>query len=72
MTPETAPEREGDRETGGERKVTLEINGGGAITVDKGADKESILEVLVENVKPVLMSLIKEEILEEGELAYDY
>lgn len=72
VTPETAPEREGDRETGGERKVTLEINGGGAITVDKGTDKESILEVLVENVKPVLMSLIKEEILEEGELAYDY
>ena len=70
--PEPAPGREGNRESGGEKKVLLEINGSGAIAVDKGADKSTILEVLVENVKPVLMSIIKDEIMEEGELAYDY
>lgn len=70
--PEPAPERESNRDSGGEKKVLLEINGSGAIAVDKGADKSTILEVLVENVKPVLMSLIKDEIMEEGELAYDY
>lgn len=70
--PEPAPGREGSRESGGEKKVLLEINGSGAIAVDKGADKSTILEVLVENVKPVLMGIIKDEIMEEGELAYDY
>ena len=70
--PEPATGREGNRESGGEKKVLLEINGSGAIAVDKGADKSTILEVLVENVKPVLMSIIKDEIMEEGELAYDY
>lgn len=69
---ESAPEHEGNRDGGGEKKVLLEINGSGAIAVDKGADKGTILEVLVENVKPVLMSLIRDEIMEEGELAYDY
>ncbi len=69
---ESAPET-GSGETGsGERTVKLEINGGGAITVDKGADKSTILQVLVENVKPVLMGIIREEILEEGEMTYAY
>ena len=70
--PDDGPDREGSRESGADKRLTLEINGSGAITVDKGADKSTILEVLVENVKPVLMNLIKEEILEEGELAYDF
>lgn len=70
--PDDEPEREGGRESGSDKRLTLEINGSGAITVDKGADKSTILSVLVENVKPVLMDLIKEEILEEGELAYDF
>lgn len=70
--PDSEPEYEGRRESGSDRRLTLEINGSGAITVDKGADKSTILSVLVENVKPVLMDLIKEEILEEGELAYDF
>lgn len=55
-----------------ERKITLEINGGGAISVGNGTDKTAVLQVLVDNIKPVLMSIIKEEIFEEGELAYDY
>lgn len=70
--PDREPERGETRESGSDKRLTLEINGNGAITVDKGADKATILSVLVENVKPVLMDLIKEEILEEGELAYDF
>jgi len=58
--------------SGGERHITLDINGGGSINVPAGTDRGSILQILVENVKPVLMNLIKEEILEEGELSYEY
>ena len=55
-----------------ERTIRLEINGGGAIEVGRGTDRGTVLDILTENIKPVLMSLIQEEIYEEGDLAYDY
>jgi ABC-type uncharacterized transport system ATPase component len=57
-----------------EKKIILEIAGSGAIQVSGsgGADKTTILDVLTENLKPVLMNIIQGEIYEEGELSYDY
>lgn len=56
------------------RRILLEVAGSGAIDVTGGskADKESILEILQDNLKPVLMKIIQSEIYEEGELAYDF
>lgn len=56
------------------KRILLEIAGSGAIEVggSGGADKETILEILYEHLKPVLMSLIQSEIYEEGELSYEY
>lgn len=56
------------------KRILLEIAGSGAIEVGSrgGADRETILEVLYEHLKPVLMSIIQEEIYEEGELSYEY
>lgn len=64
------------RETTSEqvKRILLEIAGSGAIEVggSGGADKETILEVLYEHLKPVLMNIIQSEIYEEGELSYEY
>lgn len=55
------------------KRILLEIAGSGAIEVGgSGADKETVLQILWENLKPVLMSIIRSEIYEEGELSYDY
>ena len=35
-------------------------------------DEDTILDVLTRHVKPVLMNIIKGEIFEEGDLAYDF
>lgn len=54
------------------KRILLEIAGSGAIEVSGGADKATILEVLSEHLKPVLMNIIQSEIYEEGELSYEY
>ena len=55
------------------KRILLEIAGSGAIEVGgNGADRETVLQILWENLKPVLMSIIRSEIYEEGELSYDY
>lgn len=54
------------------KRIFLEIAGSGAIEVGKGADKESILEVLTDHIKPVLLNLLQQEIYEEGDLSYDF
>lgn len=56
------------------KRILLEISGNGAIEVggSGGADKDTILDILYEHLKPVLMNIIQSEIYEEGELSYEY
>lgn len=56
------------------KHIVLEVAGSGAIEVggNGGADKETILEVLYDHLKPVLMNIIQSEIYEEGDLSYEY
>lgn len=35
-------------------------------------NEEFVLDILTRHAKPVLMSIIKGEIFEEGDLAYDF
>lgn len=53
------------------KRIILEINGSGSIDVG-GMNEESVLDILTRHVKPVFMSIIKGEIFEEGDLAYDF
>lgn len=66
----SAPSEEGGADHS-EKRIILEINGSGSIDAT-GADEETILDVLTRHVKPVLMNIIKGEIFEEGDLAYDF
>ena len=63
---------DGQQGSKSEKKITIEVQGSGSIEVEKGADKETVLEVLQENLKPVLMNIISSEIYEEGDDSYDY
>lgn len=54
------------------KRISIEITGAGAITVDRSADREQILNVMTENIKPVLLDIIQNEMFEEGEGSYDF
>lgn len=57
---------------GGIRRVVIEIAGSGRIDISNGVDREQVIELLQDNLKPVLMNIISNEIYEEGELSYDF
>ncbi|MDE7244013.1 MAG: hypothetical protein K2O18_08565, partial [Oscillospiraceae bacterium] len=65
---------EGDNAGEQAKRITLEISGGSPIEVgsNSGASKEDIVEVLVANLRPALLNLVKEEIFEEGDGSYEY
>jgi TP901 family phage tail tape measure protein len=58
------------------KRIVLELVGKGTIEVSGGSGsgltKNEVLELLIDNIKPVLMGVIKDEIFEEGQLSYDY
>lgn len=68
-----APASSSDAPSIGEtvKHIIIEINGSGSIDVG-GMNEESVLDILTRHAKPVLMSIIKGEIFEEGDLAYDF
>lgn len=68
-----APASSSDAPSVGEtvKRIIIEINGSGSIDVG-GMNEESVLDILTRHAKPVLMSIIKGEIFEEGDLAYDF
>ncbi len=55
-----------------ERTVNVNINGNGGITVGGGITKEQVVEVMLEEARDVFLSILSEEILEEGDLSYDF
>lgn len=55
------------------KRILLEIAGSGSIELSgNGADRETVLQIMWENLKPILMSIIQSEIYEEGDLSYEY
>ncbi|MEG1894645.1 MAG: phage tail tape measure protein [Oscillospiraceae bacterium] len=54
------------------KKITLEIAGSGELSIDSSMSEEEVIAILYNHVKPVLASIIKQEIYEEGEKSYDY
>ena len=65
-------ETEGNGDSG-EKTVVLRIEGAGEMKVSGGgASKEDIVNVLVENMRDVLMDILRQEIMEEGEMSYEF
>lgn len=54
------------------KNITLKIEGGGELKVGGGVSKEDVLELMIDNIKDTLMGIIQQEIMEEGDLAYDF
>lgn len=57
------------------KRIMLEIGGSAPIEVKGnggGASEEDIVEILVANLRPALMNIVKEEIFEEGDGSYEY
>lgn len=56
------------------KHITLEIAGGSPIEVNggSGTSKEDIVEILVANLRPALLNIVKDEIFEEGDGSYEH
>lgn len=54
------------------RKIELEINGKGKIEMKSGTDKDEVVKIMQDNLKPVLYEIVSTEFFEEGERAYEY
>lgn len=56
------------------KRIILEVEGSGEIEVGGGSsiDRNAVLEILQDNLRPVLMSIIQQEIYEEGDLSYEF
>jgi len=55
-----------------ERSITLKIEGAGSLKVDGRLSKESILDTLTENLRPILIDIMEEEILNSGDASYEW
>ncbi len=55
-----------------EKTITLNINGAGSIKVDGSTSKEDVVAIMVEQAKPIMMSILEDEMAEEGDDSYDY
>lgn len=54
-----------------EKKIVLDINGSGEIDV-KGSDEETVWGMVAPKLKSAFMGIIRQEIFEEGDLAYEF
>ena len=55
-----------------EKTYNLNINGSGSIKVDGSTSKEEVVAIMLEQAKPIFMSILEDEITEEGDDSYDY
>lgn len=57
----------------GDRTIKVEIAGNGSINVSGGGmSKERIVDIMLENMREVFMSIVQQEIIEEGEGTYEF
>lgn len=57
-----------------EKVLTIRLEGAGALSVSNkgGASKDEIVEIMTEQLKPVLIGILNDEIYEEGDDSYEY
>ena len=54
-----------------EKEITININGSGSISAS-GMSREQVVEILQENLRPVLLQIVATEDSEEGMMSYEY
>lgn len=64
----------GSSSGGSEKVIVLKLEGLGSIRLSGsgGVSKSEVIDILTEQIKPVLVSVLSDEIYEEGEDSYDY
>lgn len=55
-----------------DKTVTVKIEGSGDMRIGSNLSKDDVVNLMIENMKGVLMNIINQEILEEGDLSYDF
>lgn len=69
----TAPSQSAAPAGSQDRNININIGGNGSIRVSGGGvNKESVVEMMMENLRDVFMQIVEQEIVEEGEGAYVY
>ena len=59
-------------ETVSRHELAIDINGKGSISVEGSMDKEQVVEVLFDYLKPALMNILSQDIFEEGDNSYEF
>lgn len=56
------------------KHIILEFAGGSPINVSRGngVSKEDVVEIMLENMRPALLNLVKDELFEEGDGSYEH
>lgn len=54
-----------------EKSININLNGSGSIKAS-GMNKDQVLEILIEYIKPILIDILSTEVFEEGVLSYDF
>ena len=62
---------ERNSDSASKREFSIDINGKGSIDVKGGMNKEQVVEILFDHMKPVLMNILAQEIFEEGDNTYE-
>lgn len=55
-----------------DKTVTIRLEGAGELKVKGNIGKEQVLNVLQNNLKPMLLNIISQEVLEEGDGVYEF
>lgn len=55
-----------------EKIIRVEINGSGSVALGSGTSKQEVVDLMFDNLRPVLMSIVEEELFEEGDNSYDF
>ena len=63
----------GEKETaGGHRTIDININGSGKVTAGGGLSKDDVVQILLEKAREVISDIVEQDILVEGDGAYEY
>lgn len=55
-----------------EKIIRVEIKGSGSVGLGSGTSKQEVVDLMFDNLRPVLMSIVEEELFEEGDSSYDF
>lgn len=71
-TPEPSAGAQGGSEES--KHITLEVGGGAPIQIsgNGGVSQDEVVEILISNLRPALINIVKDEIFEEGDGSYEH